>query len=47
MRVLEMIDRTEMAREAGFKEARHLSASTLAQRYFAIRTDGPHPPNNS
>jgi methyltransferase (TIGR00027 family) len=34
------------AREAGFKEAQHVSASTLAQRYFAGRPDGLRPPKN-
>lgn len=32
-----------MAREAGFKEAIHISADNLAQRYFSNRTDGLHP----
>lgn len=36
-----------MARDAGFKEARHVSAAMLAQRYFAGRTDGLRPPNSS
>ena len=36
-----------LAREAGFKEARHVSAATLAQHYFAGRTDGLRPPNDS
>ena len=36
-----------LARDAGFKEARHVSAAMLAQRYFAGRTDGLRPPNNS
>jgi methyltransferase (TIGR00027 family) len=36
-----------LAREAGFREARRVSAATLAQRYFAGRTDGLRPPNNS
>jgi len=36
-----------LAREAGFREARHVSAATLTQRYFAGRTDGLHPPNNA
>jgi methyltransferase (TIGR00027 family) len=36
-----------LAREAGFKEARHVPAASLAQRYFAGRTDGLRPPNNS
>jgi len=36
-----------LAREAGFREARHVSAAALAERYFAGRTDGLHPPNNA
>jgi methyltransferase (TIGR00027 family) len=36
-----------LAREAGFREVRHVSAATLAQRYFADRTDGLRPPDNS
>src|SRR5438445_9569351 len=36
-----------LAREAGFREVRHVSAATLAQRYFAGRTDGLRPPNHS
>jgi hypothetical protein len=36
-----------MARGAGFKEARHVSAADLAQRYFAGRSDGLRPPNNA
>jgi methyltransferase (TIGR00027 family) len=36
-----------LAREAGFREVQHVSAATLAQRYFADRTDGLRPPNNS
>jgi|SRR5579871_3515899 len=32
-----------MAREAGFREARHVSSADLAQRYFADRTDGLRP----
>jgi methyltransferase (TIGR00027 family) len=35
-----------LAREAGFREVRHVSASDLRQRYFAERTDGLRPPNN-
>lgn len=41
---------TEMlavARETGFRDAQHVSAAELAQRYFAGRTDGLRPPNNS
>jgi hypothetical protein len=33
-----------LAREAGFGEARHVSAAFLTQRYFAGRTDGLRPP---
>ncbi|MBB5446960.1 MULTISPECIES: class I SAM-dependent methyltransferase [unclassified Paraburkholderia] len=36
-----------MAREAGFDEARHVSAADLTQRYFADRTDGLRPPGNA
>jgi len=36
-----------LAREAGFREIQHVSAAILAQRYFAGRTDGLRPPNNS
>jgi methyltransferase (TIGR00027 family) len=36
-----------LAREAGFREVQHVSAATLAERYFAGRTDGFRPPNNS
>jgi methyltransferase (TIGR00027 family) len=32
-----------MAREAGFKNAQHVSAADLAERYFAARTDGFRP----
>lgn len=32
-----------LAREAGFREAQHVSAASLAQRYFADRTDGLRP----
>jgi methyltransferase (TIGR00027 family) len=36
-----------MALQAGFSEARHVSADELAQRYFADRTDGLRPPRNA
>jgi methyltransferase (TIGR00027 family) len=36
-----------MAREAGFRDVQHVSTSALAQRYFAGRTDGLRPPDNS
>ncbi|BCK66086.1 S-adenosyl-L-methionine-dependent methyltransferase [Streptomyces libani subsp. rufus] len=32
-----------LAREAGFKDARHLSGASLAHRYFTDRTDGLRP----
>ena len=36
-----------LAREGGFREARHVSGEDLSQRYFAGRTDGLRPPNNA
>jgi methyltransferase (TIGR00027 family) len=36
-----------LAREAGFRDAQHVSAADLAERYFAGRTDGLRPPNNA
>ncbi len=36
-----------LARDAGFREVRHVSAAALAERYFAGRTDGLRPPSNS
>lgn len=36
-----------LAREAGFRDVRHVSAAALAERYFAGRADGLRPPNNS
>ena len=36
-----------LARDAGFKRVRHVSAADLAERYFAGRTDGLRPPNNT
>ncbi len=36
-----------LARDAGFKNVQHISAATLAQRYFADRTDDLRPPANS
>jgi methyltransferase (TIGR00027 family) len=32
-----------LAREAGFNDARHVSGASLAERYFADRTDGLRP----
>jgi methyltransferase (TIGR00027 family) len=40
-------DMLALAREAGFREVRHVSAATLAERYFAGRADGLRPPGNS
>ncbi|MBL1178904.1 class I SAM-dependent methyltransferase [Pantanalinema sp. GBBB05] len=37
----------ELAHNAGFREVHHVSAAMLTQRYFAERTDGLRPPNNS
>jgi methyltransferase (TIGR00027 family) len=34
-----------LAREAGFKEVRHVSAANLTQQYFTGRTDGLRPPS--
>ncbi len=36
-----------LAGEAGFVDARHVSAAALAEQYFAGRTDGLRPPNNA
>src|SRR5689334_21708414 len=36
-----------LARDAGFKQVQHVSAAALARRYFAGRTDGLRPPDNS
>lgn len=36
-----------LAREAGFREVRHVSADDLARRYFSGRNDGLRPPRNS
>ncbi len=36
-----------LARDVGFRDAQHVSAATLTQRYFAGRTDGLCPPNNA
>jgi methyltransferase (TIGR00027 family) len=41
------VEMLALARNAGFKEAQHVSAATLAERYLAGRTDGLRPPNNS
>lgn len=37
----------QLARECGFREVTHVSAATLAERYFSNRTDGLRPPLNS
>jgi methyltransferase (TIGR00027 family) len=36
-----------LAHEAGFREARHVSAADLTRRYFVGRTDDLRPPNNA
>ncbi|MGV3580810.1 MAG: class I SAM-dependent methyltransferase [Methylophilus sp.] len=36
-----------LAREAGFRKVKHISAVALAERYFADRTDGLRPPRNA
>jgi methyltransferase (TIGR00027 family) len=36
-----------LGREAGFREVQHVSAATLARRYFAGRSDGLCPPRNA
>jgi hypothetical protein len=36
-----------LARDAAFKDARHVSAASLAERYFSGRTDGLRPPKNA
>lgn len=36
-----------LAREAGFREVKHVPAAVLAQCYFSGRTDGFRPPNNA
>lgn len=36
-----------LARETGFRRAEHVSAAMLAERYFAGRSDGLRPPNNT
>src|SRR5215470_6020825 len=40
-------DMLALARDVGFKRVEHVSAAMLAERYFAGRTDGLRPPNNS
>ncbi|HTV21096.1 MAG TPA: class I SAM-dependent methyltransferase [Polyangiaceae bacterium] len=40
-------DLLALARDAGFRDVEHVSAAALAERYFAGRTDGLRPPNNS
>lgn len=40
-------DLLALAREAGFKQVRHVSADDLARRYFDGRADGLRPPRNA
>ena len=39
-------DLLALARDAGFREVHHVSASALGDRYFASRADGMRPPRN-
>lgn len=41
------VEMLELARDAGFKQARHVSGAVLAERYFAGRTDGLRPPDHA
>jgi methyltransferase (TIGR00027 family) len=41
--LLKPAEMVALAREAGFKTARHVSGASFAQRYFARRTDGLRP----
>jgi methyltransferase (TIGR00027 family) len=41
------VEMLKLAREAGSKEVQHVSAAALGKRYFAGRTDGLRPPNNT
>jgi len=41
------VEMLTLAREVGFREARHVSAADLAERYFKDRPDGLRPPFNS
>jgi methyltransferase (TIGR00027 family) len=41
------VEMLELARTCGFTKVEHVSAAALAARYFAGRTDGLRPPNNS
>lgn len=36
-----------LARENGFRDAQHISADTLTERYFSGRTDALRPPRNA
>jgi len=36
-----------LARDAGFKDVRHVSAAILGERYFSGRTDGLRPPKDA
>jgi O-methyltransferase involved in polyketide biosynthesis len=41
------VEMLALARQAGFKEAQHVSAAALTERYFQGRTDGLRPPSNA
>ncbi len=36
-----------LARGAGFRQAQHVSAALLTERYFVGRADGLRPPNSA
>jgi methyltransferase (TIGR00027 family) len=36
-----------LARDAGFRDPRHVSAAAIAERYFGGRSDGLRPPTNA
>jgi methyltransferase (TIGR00027 family) len=41
------VEMLALARDCGFGQVRHVSADSLAERYFSGRTDGLRPPSNS
>lgn len=40
-----MSDTLQLTRAAGFRDAMHVSAAALTERYFAGRKDGIRPPS--
>ena len=45
--VQELLTLLQEAGHAGFRDARHVSAADLAERYFKGRPDGLRPPYNA